>query len=144
MLARHPSVLPKHLIMLAASGIAYENGKILMVRDLQGFWAGIGGWVDPGETPEQAIVREVREELGVDAAVVKHFRPFIAWNVRQQEPPVSFLLFPHRIKLSSFDVALDPAELSDVAWVPPEELDGYEMLPPIRAIYRDRLSEWLA
>lgn len=142
--SRHPSVLPKHWIMLAASGVVWEDGKLLLVRDLHGFWAGIGGWVEPGETPEQAIIREAREELGVEAEVVSHFRPFIAWNVREQEPPVSFLLFPHRIKLASLDLRPDPQEVTAVAWVAPDELDGYDMMPQIRGIYRERLGEWLA
>jgi 8-oxo-dGTP diphosphatase len=141
---RDPRILPKHWMMIAASGVAVHEGKLLLVRDHQGFWAGVGGWVDPGETPEQAILREVREELGVDATVTGHFRPFIAWNVVELDAPVSFLLFPHRLKLASMEFVLDPAEVTDVAWVEPNRLDDYEMLPHARATYSERLDEWLA
>jgi 8-oxo-dGTP diphosphatase len=131
-------------MMMAASGIVYEDGKLLCLRDLQGFWAGIGGWIDAGESPEDAIVREVREELGVDSEVVRHFRPFIAWNVVAEAPAISFLLFPHAVRLLSTEFRPDPAEVTDVAWVALNDLHDYEMLPQIRAIYHLRLPEWVA
>jgi 8-oxo-dGTP diphosphatase len=113
------------------------------VRDLQGFWAGVGGWVDPGETPEQAVVREVREELGVGAEVIRHLRPFIAWHVAQLDDPVSFLLFPHRVRLTSTEFRPDPAEVTGVAWAAPGDLGGYPMLPYVKGLLDERLEEWL-
>ena len=42
------------------------RGRVLLVRRADdGRWAMPGGWVDPGETPEQAVVREVAEETGL-------------------------------------------------------------------------------
>ena len=142
--ARDPRILPKHWVMLAASAVIIENGKLLLVRDLQGFWAGVGGWIDPAETPEEAVVREVREELGVGAEVIRHLRPFIAWHVAQLDDPVSFLLFPHRVKLASREFKPDPGEVTDIAWAEPGRLDEYPMLPYVRGLYNDRLTEWLA
>ena len=105
---RDPKVLPKHWVMMAASAVIVEDGKLLLVRDQQGFWAGVGGWMDEGETPEEAILRETKEELGVEATVIAHLRPFIAWNVADLESPVSFLLFPHRLKLASLELRAGP------------------------------------
>ena len=141
---RDPKILPKHWMMVAASGVVYENGKLLVVRDLQGFWAGVGGWIDAGESPEEAIMREMREELGVEATVTRHFRPFIAWHVAEHDHPISFLLFPHRLKLASTDFTPDPGEVSDVAWVTPAEHAKLDMLPHARTLFEDRMEEWLA
>jgi 8-oxo-dGTP diphosphatase len=141
---RDPGILPKHWIMMAASAVILQDGKLLLVRDLQGFWSGVGGFVESGETPEEAIVREVREELGVGSTVTRHFRPFIAWNVAQLEAPVSFLLFPHRLELAASDIVPDPAEISAIAWVPPDKLGDFEMLPHISGIFQQRLPEWIA
>jgi len=142
--ARDPRVLPKHWMMIASSGVVFEDGKLLLVRDRQGFWAGVGGWVDAGETPEDAIVREMSEELGVAAVVTRHYRPVIAWHVADLEAPVSFLLFPHRLVLSSTDFTPDPSEVTDVAWVEPARLAEFDMLPHTRRTYEERLPEWLA
>ena len=46
-----------------------QDGKILLVRELQdgGRWTLPGGWADPGDTPSQAVLREIREESGYEA-----------------------------------------------------------------------------
>jgi len=142
--ARNAAILPKHWVMIAASAVVVEDGKLLLVRDAQGFWAGVGGFVEAGESPEQAIVREVREELGVDSDVVRHLRPFIALHVAQLENPVSFLLFPHRLNLASLDLTPDPAEVTAVEWVVPARLGDYEMLPHVASLFQERMGEWLA
>jgi ADP-ribose pyrophosphatase YjhB (NUDIX family) len=46
-----------------------ERDEVLLVRRADdGRWAMPGGWVDPGETPEQAVVREVAEETGLQVS----------------------------------------------------------------------------
>lgn len=142
--ARDPRIQPKHWMMMAASSVIYEDGKLLLVRDLQGFWAGVGGWIESGESPEEAIIREVREELGVESEVLSVLRPFIAWNVVSGDAPINFLLFPHAVRLLSRDLKPDPAEVTDVAWVALSEVDAYDRTPQIRNIHTQRLPEWLA
>ena len=58
----------------ATAVITFPPDKILLIKRLtvpfKGYWALPGGRVDPGETVEQTIVREVKEETGLDVAVV--------------------------------------------------------------------------
>jgi 8-oxo-dGTP diphosphatase len=58
----------------ATAIIPYPHDKILLVKrrtvPFRGYWALPGGRVDPKETVEQTIVREVKEETGLDIAVV--------------------------------------------------------------------------
>jgi len=59
----------------AAAIISFPPDKILLIKrrtlPFRGYWALPGGIVDAGETVEQTIVREVKEETGLDVAVVR-------------------------------------------------------------------------
>ena len=59
---------------MVSAGIIYRNGKVLLGQrrgvDRHPFkWEFPGGKVEPGETPQQALVRELREELQIEATV---------------------------------------------------------------------------
>lgn len=142
--ARHPDNFHKHPIMLAVTGVAVRDGKVLLVRDTHGFWAGVGGWIERGEDPEAALIREVREELGVEAEVTRAFRPHLVWDVERATEPTSFLLLVYGLRLKSDDFTLLAEELTDAKWAAPEEWDTLEMLPYVREVFNDRLPEWLA
>jgi 8-oxo-dGTP pyrophosphatase MutT (NUDIX family) len=53
-----------------AGGIILWRDRVVLRRTLLGEWVFPKGWIDPGETPEQAAVREVREETGVKAEIL--------------------------------------------------------------------------
>ncbi len=64
--------------LLVAAGILVRDGRVLLSRrpagaHLAGLWEFPGGKVEPGESPEAALVRELREELGLE---ISRFRPF--------------------------------------------------------------------
>lgn len=53
-------------------GVVFRNDAILLVREKEdGLWTLPGGWADPNETPREAVVREVREESGLETSAVK-------------------------------------------------------------------------
>ena len=117
-----PGPEPVHVV---AGVIADPRGRILLARrtrgrDLAGLWEFPGGKVDPGETAEQALVRELQEELGI---VAEPGEPVIAVPHR----------YPHkRLRLDVRRIAgyrgtpkgLDGQAL---AWVPPHKLASYAM-----------------
>jgi 8-oxo-dGTP pyrophosphatase MutT (NUDIX family) len=53
-----------------AGGIIVWRDRVVLRRTLQGEWVFPKGWIDPGETPEEAALREVREETGIRAQIV--------------------------------------------------------------------------
>jgi 8-oxo-dGTP diphosphatase len=59
----------------ATAIIPFPNNKIVLIKrrtlPFTGYWALPGGRVDPGETVEQTIVREVKEETGLDVTIVQ-------------------------------------------------------------------------
>ena len=53
-------------------GAVFREGELLMVREaMDGRWTLPGGWADVGETPSQAVEREVSEETGISTKAVK-------------------------------------------------------------------------
>lgn len=121
------------VVEVVAGVIADARGRILLARrtdgrDLAGLWEFPGGKREPGETPEAALIRELHEELGIQADVGA---PLIA--VPQQ--------YPHkRLRLDVRHVAswrggapkgLDGQAL---AWVPPQKLASYAMPPADRPV----------
>ncbi len=53
-------------------GAVFVDGRILLVREKSdGLWCLPGGWADVGETPSEMVVREVREESGLDVVPVR-------------------------------------------------------------------------
>lgn len=64
------SSVPKSEIGSVA-GLCFYDGKLIVVHDAHGtFWGPPAGHLEPGETPEQAMVREVKEETGADTGTI--------------------------------------------------------------------------
>ncbi|MDD6610944.1 MAG: (deoxy)nucleoside triphosphate pyrophosphohydrolase [Clostridiales bacterium] len=85
-------------------------------------WEFVGGKVEPGETKEQALIRECQEELDVTIAVNDIFM-----EVTHNYPDltVHLTLFHARI-LEGIPKKL---EHNDIRWIAPQEIDGYEFCP---------------
>lgn len=63
-----------------ADVVLVRDGSVLLVRQRKesahGLWSYPGGRIEPGETPEQAVVREVLEELGAELVNPRFFRAY--------------------------------------------------------------------
>ena len=141
--ARHPDRFQKHSVMMAVSGVIVRDSRVLLVRDNHGFWASVGGWIEAGEHPEQALLREAREELGVDGEVTRAFRPHLVWDVERASEKSNFLLLIYGLRLFSDEFTLQPEEITDVMWAGPDDWAELEMLPYVREVFDDRIQEWL-
>ena len=107
---------------LAVRGAVLDpGGRILMVREARdGRWALPGGWADVNETPAQCVVREVREEAGIEVRATKLVA---AWDrTRQGHPSRAFsctLLF-YLCELvggeARSEVRPDGLETTEAAW----------------------------
>jgi ADP-ribose pyrophosphatase YjhB (NUDIX family) len=68
-------------------GVVFRGGRVLLVREvMDGRWALPGGWADIGETPSQAVVREVREESGYETRATKLLAVYNLGRFRDGRP----------------------------------------------------------
>jgi ADP-ribose pyrophosphatase len=75
--------------------VVLSEGRLLLAREMMdGLWSLPGGWADPGESPSQNCVREVREETGLHVRAV---RLLAVYDRELHEHPTKF--FPHVYKL---------------------------------------------
>lgn len=112
------------LIHVAVGVIVNADGKILIAKRPQtahqgGLWEFPGGKVDAGETIEQALVRELREELAI---TVKDSRPLI--QIRHHYPDKSVLLDVH--KITRFEGNPIGNEGQPVQWVAADMLKDFQ------------------
>lgn len=106
-------------------------------------WEFPGGKAEPGEDEQQAIVREIKEELQLDIEVVARLDP-----VEHDYPAFRIRLIPFLARVTGGTLALE--EHRDARWVSADELGRYDWAPadlPIvrqmetRAAERDRLEK---
>lgn len=68
--------------------IPYPDNKILLIkrntRPFVGFWALPGGRMDPGETIDQTVIREVKEETGLDVKIVRVVGEYVERGAREE------------------------------------------------------------
>jgi NAD+ diphosphatase len=140
--ARHFPRTDPVVIMLILSG-----NDVLMGRSPgwpEGMYSLLAGFVEPGETLEAAVRREVREEAGVEVGRVDYL-------ASQPWPFPASLMLGCRGEATSREIRLDPVELEDARWVSREEMleivaGRSQAMKPARkgAIARFLLDAWLA
>ena len=105
-----------------------SEGKILIAqRNLQknfgGMWEFPGGKQEVGESPEDALIRELKEELSIDVEVLQSFSPY---DYRDESIEVSF--YPIQCKIVGGKIVNNEHE--EVKFISLEEIDNFEFAPP--------------
>lgn len=109
------------------AALIFENGKFMICQrpahKTRGLlWEFVGGKVEPGETRQEALARECREELDIDVEVGDEFMSLVH---RYPDITVHLTLFFARIR--SGEIRL--LEHNDIRWISPEEIDQYSFCP---------------
>ena len=114
--------------VLVVGAAVLREGRLLAARrttppEAAGRWELPGGKVEPGETPEAAVVRELREELGCTVAVT-------GWLEGEEPIGDRYVLRVALARLVEGEPA--PVEHDRVRWLAPDELDDVDWLEPDR------------
>lgn len=140
-----PEVLPagaKPLLLVAACALIDADGRVLLARrpegkKMAGLWEFPGGKLAAGETPEAALIRELKEELGIDVAT----SCLAAFAFASHDYERFHLLMPLYLCRRWRGVPR-PVEGQTLAWVRPDKLADYPMPPadkPLIPLLRDFL-----
>ena len=132
--------MTKPMVLVAAAALVDVDGRVLICqrpegKQLAGLWEFPGGKVEPGETPEDCLIRELEEELGIR---VSHacLAPFV---FASHEYDSFHLLMPLYL-IRRWEGLVTAREHKAMAWVKPNEMGHYPMPPadgPLVAWLRD-------
>ena len=124
--------------IVVAAAILQREGKILLTRRKReahqgGLWEFPGGKQELGETLEQCLQRELKEEIDIEVDAVKHFDVL---RYRYPEKEVEL----HFFTCSIFQGDPKPLESIEMAWVPKGELVFYEFPAADRPVLKKILQ----
>jgi 8-oxo-dGTP diphosphatase len=125
-----------------ANGIVVENHRVLLGRRAHapwyGLWGSPGGFTELGERPEETVVREVREETGLDVEVTGYLGTWVdvyADDPDEKDAGVINVAYFTAVPTTGERGPGDPAEVSEIAWFAWDELPA-DLAPPktLRAV----------
>ena len=127
-------------ILVSAVALIDKDARILIAKrpngkSMSGLWEFPGGKVEPGETPEQALVRELSEELGI-----KTWNSCLAPLTFASHAYEEFHLLMPLFVCRKWEGIVFPKEKQELKWVYSRELKNYPMPPadtPLIPILRD-------
>jgi 8-oxo-dGTP diphosphatase len=130
------------ILLVAACALVDPDGRVLLAKrpagkPLAGLWEFPGGKIEPGETPEAALIRELEEELGIRIAG-KCLAPL---SFASHSYPDFHLLMPLYV-CRRWDGEIEARQGQELAWVRARRLADYAMPPadePLKAVLRDLL-----
>jgi 8-oxo-dGTP diphosphatase len=130
------------IVLVVAVALVDVDGRVLIARrpegkTMEGLWEFPGGKVEDGETPEAALIRELKEELGIDTEQ-SCLAPFTFSSHAYDEFQLLMPLYVCRV----WQGTPKAQERQELAWVSPLRLRDYPMPPadrPLIAMLRDLL-----
>ena len=122
---------------ISVKGVVIQRGRVLVLRNERDEWELPGGRLDEGETPEEALVREIQEETGLSASVTSLVD---AW-VYQVTPREKVLILQYACRLRRARAVTISHEHTEYTWLRLEVLSGEPL--PRGYVWGIRRAAWL-
>jgi NAD+ diphosphatase len=130
-LTAYPRIAPAVIVLVR------RGGEVLLARGARfplPFYSTLAGFVEVGESLEQTVEREIREEVGVEVANVRYFGS-------QPWPFPHSLMVGYTADWAGGDIRIDENEIVDAQWF---RADALPAIPPRLSIARSLIDAWLA
>jgi len=130
------------ILLVAAVALVDVDGRVLLAqrpegKAMAGLWEFPGGKLGPGETPEACLIRELKEELGIDVTE-SCLGPFTFASHAYEDFHLLMPLYLCRV----WEGLVTPCEGQALKWLRPRDMGDYPMPPadvPLVAMLRDFL-----
>lgn len=121
------------------AGVIHRGREVFIAQrpkgaNFSGYWEFPGGKIEAGETPEQCLMRELQEELGIETRIIEHLITTTHYN-----GDFCIELAGYRVEVVDGQIAV--WEHTDGAWVLPEDLHKWKMTPADSAIVELLVAE---
>lgn len=126
----YPRIPPAVIVLIE------REGEALLARGVQfpgARYSTVAGFVEPGESLEEAVRREVLEEVGVSLGEVRYFGS-------QPWPFGRSLMVGFNARWAGGEIRIDPHEIADARWFRPDDMPE---IPPKLSIAHELITGWL-
>lgn len=127
-LVNYPRLSPAVIVLIS------RGQEVLLARAPRfpaGMYSVLAGFVEPGESLEETVIREVREEVGIEIKDIHYFGS-------QPWPFPNSLMIGFTATYAGGDIVIEPEEITDAAWF---KKDNLPLTPPKPSIAR-KLIDW--
>ncbi|MDE2312362.1 MAG: NUDIX hydrolase [Patescibacteria group bacterium] len=130
-------------ITIVVAVIRDEQGRILLAKrhephkpEIHGRWELVGGGIEFGETPEQALVREVKEETGADVEIIKLFPKVISdTQTFNHGGKLHVLIIGYECRITGGQLAAQlDNEISELKFFAPQEIKNLDAFNNIKEL----------
>lgn len=120
------------------AAILKNNDKILIAKRpkgdvFEGKWEFPGGKLEEGKTPEQCLIRELFEELGINTKIIRYL-----YTIPHAYPHKSIILLVFEVSIIGGELELHAHQ--EIRWVYPYDLQKYEFVEADKAVVKNLLG----
>ncbi len=127
----YPRIAPAMIVAVVS------RGRLLLAHATkfrEGLFSVLAGFVEPGESLEECVAREVREESGIELAEINYF-------ASQSWPFPYSLMVAFTATAATEEIAVDEEEIDEAGWFTPKEMLDLPEIPGAVSVSR-RLIDW--